>query len=199
MTTSSPGIWEELRQALYTHYKRKQLNSGWVSNTCFEPHVGDSIFQVWAAKEKNLTVLFHYQFWICIKKQKALLQVQCYRWIRGRTHHHQSKRWLMLLNWGCICSSKRTLWYRYGWPCCERGETQARGKEQYHTGSYMGRGIKDYGPGADKTIQRQADYDSTKYFCNTSDAPFVVANHISIWYKEGAESMANSNGKYMLN
>src|SRR6185436_966899 len=56
------GMWEELRQALYKHYGRNKLNTGWVSNTCFEPHVGDSIFKAWAAKEINLKVYFGYAF-----------------------------------------------------------------------------------------------------------------------------------------
>src|SRR5262245_40050761 len=50
------GMWEEFRQALYKHYGRKNLATGWVSNTCFEPHAGDSIFKSWAAKEVNLKV-----------------------------------------------------------------------------------------------------------------------------------------------
>lgn len=56
------GMWEELRQALYKHYGRNKLNTGWVSNTNFEPKVGDSIFKAWAAKEKNLKVYFGYEF-----------------------------------------------------------------------------------------------------------------------------------------
>src|SRR5215831_9720198 len=43
------GIWQEFRQALYKHYGTHNLASGWVSETCFEPHVGDSIFKSWAA------------------------------------------------------------------------------------------------------------------------------------------------------
>src|SRR6185436_19225888 len=56
------GMWEEFRQALYKHYGRNKLNTGWVSNTNFEPHVGDSIFKAWAAKEKQLQLYFDYQF-----------------------------------------------------------------------------------------------------------------------------------------
>ena len=56
------GMWEEFRQALYKHYGKNKLNSGWVSETCFEPHVGDSIFKAWAANEKELTVFYEWQF-----------------------------------------------------------------------------------------------------------------------------------------
>lgn len=55
------GIWEEFRQALYQHYgKKENLQTGWVSNTLFEPHVGDSIFKSMAQKEKTLKVIYGY-------------------------------------------------------------------------------------------------------------------------------------------
>ncbi len=62
------GIWEEFRQALYQHYGRKRLNTGWVSNTNFEPHVADSIFKAWVAREKNLTVIYQEAFKSVIKQ-----------------------------------------------------------------------------------------------------------------------------------
>ena len=33
------GIWQSFREALHTHYGTKNLATGWVSETCFEPHV----------------------------------------------------------------------------------------------------------------------------------------------------------------
>ena len=57
------GIWEEFRQALYSHYGVNKLNTGWVSNTNFEPHVGDSIFKAWAGREATtLAVYYQYEF-----------------------------------------------------------------------------------------------------------------------------------------
>lgn len=55
------GIWNEFRQHLRKHYgSAAALATGWVSNTQFEPHVGDSIFKAMAAAEKQLTVLHGY-------------------------------------------------------------------------------------------------------------------------------------------
>ena len=62
------GMWEEFRQALYKHYGRNKLNSGWVSNTNFEPHAGDSIFKAWTKNEKNLEVQFGFQFVAVLKE-----------------------------------------------------------------------------------------------------------------------------------
>ena len=62
------GIWQEFREALYKHYGTRNLFTSWVSETCFEPHVGDSIFKAWAAREKSLSVLYGWYFDKVIKK-----------------------------------------------------------------------------------------------------------------------------------
>ena len=52
------GLWKEFRDKIYKVYGgAKAVETGWVSNTHFEPHVADSIFKKMAATEKNLTVL----------------------------------------------------------------------------------------------------------------------------------------------
>lgn len=56
------GLWQEFREALYRHYNTKNLATGWVSNTLFEPHVADSIFKAWAGSYRNLQVRYHYRF-----------------------------------------------------------------------------------------------------------------------------------------
>ncbi len=53
------GLWAEFRQKLYDYYGgAKEVATGWVSNTQFEPHIGANIFKEMASKEKNLTVSF---------------------------------------------------------------------------------------------------------------------------------------------
>jgi len=55
------GIWNEFREKLRIHYGGAQaLATGWVSNTQFEPHVGDSIFKAMAAEENQLKVIYGY-------------------------------------------------------------------------------------------------------------------------------------------
>jgi FAD dependent oxidoreductase len=52
------GIWAEWRQKLYDYYGGpKEVATGWVSLTQFEPHVGAKIWADLAAAEPNLTVL----------------------------------------------------------------------------------------------------------------------------------------------
>jgi len=55
------GIWNEFREKLRVHYGgASALATGWVSNTQFEPHIGDSIFKSMAAAENQLKVIYGY-------------------------------------------------------------------------------------------------------------------------------------------
>jgi hypothetical protein len=57
------GIFGAFREKLHQHYGGKnKVSTGWVSNTLFEPHIGDSIFKSMANAEKKLTVKFNYDF-----------------------------------------------------------------------------------------------------------------------------------------
>lgn len=57
------GIWGEWRQKLYDYYGGpKEVATGWVSMTQFEPHVGAKIWADLAAAEPNLTVLTNVNF-----------------------------------------------------------------------------------------------------------------------------------------
>jgi hypothetical protein len=55
------GIWNEFREALRSHYGGAEaLETGWVSNTLFEPSVGNKIFNKMASQEKNLQIIHGY-------------------------------------------------------------------------------------------------------------------------------------------
>ena len=56
------GIFGEFRTRLYQHYGgSNKVSTGWVSNTLFEPHIGDSIFKAMAKSEKYLQIHYHYE------------------------------------------------------------------------------------------------------------------------------------------
>ena len=57
------GIFGEFRARLYQHYGgSNKVATGWVSNTLFEPHIGDSIFKAMSKNEKHLQINYHYEF-----------------------------------------------------------------------------------------------------------------------------------------
>ena len=68
------GLWAEFREQLYKVYGgANKVATGWVSNTLFEPHVGDSIFKAMAAAEKKLTVLYNYKFTNTLTKGNQII------------------------------------------------------------------------------------------------------------------------------
>jgi flavin-dependent dehydrogenase len=63
------GLWGEFRDSLYAHYGSVEaVNTGWVSNTHFEPHVGAAIFKNMA--EKSGTKLWFNTIFLSAKKNK---------------------------------------------------------------------------------------------------------------------------------
>lgn len=196
------GMWEEFRQALYKHYGRNRLNTGWVSNTNFEPRVGDSIFKAWTTKENNLTVYFNYRFGTVIKNgnkviaatftnDKETIQVNAQIIIDGT-------------ELGDVFA-KAGAAYDLGMddPGIS-GEKEAREKNNIIQDLTWAAVLKDYGPGADKTIKRPENYDSTKYFCSTADAPcngkaYPFDTKKVLDYGKLPRSPGARHDKYMLN
>ena len=56
------GIWQEFRENLYKYYGTRNLASGWVSNSCFEPSAANNIFRSMTMREKKLQVLYGWYF-----------------------------------------------------------------------------------------------------------------------------------------
>ena len=68
------GLWKEFRDKIYIVYGgAKAVETGWVSNTHFEPHVADSIFKAMAFAEKKLNVLYNWQFEKAIVKANKII------------------------------------------------------------------------------------------------------------------------------
>lgn len=75
------GLWAEFRQKLYDYYGgTKELQTGWVSNTAFEPHIGAKIFREMAEKEKYLTVSFDSKLQSIAKIKITPTDTEGYNW-----------------------------------------------------------------------------------------------------------------------
>lgn len=73
------GIFGEFRERLYQHYGgSNKVSTGWVSNTLFEPHIGDSIFKAMAKSEKHLQIHYHYELLKVNKEGNAITSVLFY-------------------------------------------------------------------------------------------------------------------------
>ncbi len=198
------GIWEEFRQALYKHYNRKRLNTGWVSNTNFEPHVADSIFKAWTAREKNLTVIYQQFFKSVLKQGNKVVGAVFYTQRVSSSLRIQANVVVDGTELGDVFAGAGAA-YDLGMddPLIS-GEKEARVKNDIIQDLSWAAILKDYGPGADKTIPRPEGYDSTLYFCCCTDAPctdnpwngdkFKMLNYGKLPRSPGAKY-----DKYMLN
>lgn len=198
------GMWEEFRQALYKHYNRNKLNTGWVSNTNFEPHVGDSILKSWVKKEKNLQVYFGYEVESVNKSGNR---------VTGATFQNSDNTGSLSITATVIVDGTELgdvlafagAAYDLGMDDPQvSGENEARQKNDIIQDMTWAAVLKDYGPGSDKTIAKPEGYDPKKYHCCCTDAPceskpwngdkFKMLNYGKLPRSSGAKF-----DKYMLN
>lgn len=162
------GIWGEFRERLRSHYGgAKALETGWVSNTHFEPYVGAKIFAEMAKTVKSLEVKTS-STWSKIRKKDNLWEVLV---SEGKT-----KYWVN----GKILIDGTDLGDVYGQLNVPFDiGMEARDK----TGEKMGLPndlpilqdltyvaiLKDYGKDADMTIPKPKNYDPQEFHCSCRD------------------------------
>jgi len=190
------GIWNEFREKLRAHYGGENaLATGWVSNTQFEPHVADSIFKAMAKVEKQLSVEYGYHLIKILKKGKK---------VTGAVFENDAKQQLSVLAKVVIDAT-------------DLGDGLAMAGAAYDLGmearSVTGEGnapktankivqdltwaaiLKDYGAGADKTIEKPAGYNSSLFAGScamTVDSILIDCSKMLTYGKL-------PNNKYMIN
>jgi FAD dependent oxidoreductase len=195
------GLWNEFRNNIYKVYGgAKAVETGWVSNTHFEPHVADSIFKAMVKAEKKLSVLYKWEFVKAIVKGNRVV---------GAIFKNE-KNIEQQINADVVIDAT------------EMGDVMASAKVPYDlgmeaenvTGEKVGVTesnnivqdltyvaiLKDYGAGTDHTIAKPTNYDPaefdgacTDYYINKNlKAPNVDAKKMLDYAKL-------PNGKYMLN
>lgn len=192
------GIWQEFREALYKHYGTRNLFSGWVSETCFEPHVGDSIFKAWSQKENNLTVMYGWYFDKAIKTNNK---------VTGARFINREGRSITISATIVIDATDLGDVYADAGAGFDIGmedkvyakESMAPGKNDVIQDLTWTAILKDYGTGADKTIDRPDNYDSTKYFCCCQTAPCINGKPYNVDAKKMLDYGKLPNNKYMIN
>jgi len=165
------GMWEEFRQALYKHYGRKRLNTGWVSNTSFEPKVGDSIFKAWVTKEKNLEVYFGYDFESVQKEGNKVTGATLRRKENTEVLKIKAKVVIDGTELGDVLAAAGAEYDAGMDDPSVSGEKEAKEKNNIIQDLTWAAVLKDYGPGADKTIAMPGGYDAKKFYCTCTDAP----------------------------
>ncbi len=164
------GIWQEFRQALYKHYKTKNLFAGWVSETCFEPHVGDSIFKAWAANEKNLQVMYGWYFDKVLKKENKILGAAFVN-KKGEKLEVTAIVTVDATDLGDVFANAGAGYDLGTEDSTQSGEKIAPGKTNVIQDLTWAATLQDYGKGSDKTIKPPPGHDPAKFYCSTNEAP----------------------------
>ena len=190
------GIWEKFRQALYAHYGTRNLATGWVSETCFEPHVADSIFKSWS-QIQNLTVMYGWTLSRALKNGNR---------VDGAYFSNEKGEELLIKSRICVDGTELGDLLASAGASYDVGtedssyskESMAPGKTNIIQDLTWTAILKDYGPGSDHRIPRPLHYDSSNYFCCCSSAPCHDKS-----YPADSKAMLNygklPNEKYMIN
>lgn len=165
------GIWEEFRQALYRHYRTGKLNTGWVSNTCFEPHTGDSIFRAMAGKENKLQVLYENSFYRVLKRKGRVSGACFFNERTGIRTEINAEVVIDATETGDVLAASGALYDLGTDDPAASGEKEARQKTNIIQDLTWVAILKDYGPGTDKTITKPPGYSAGKYYCCNTNAP----------------------------
>lgn len=193
------GLWGEFRDSLRRHYGgADSMFTGWVSNTMFEPKVGDYIWKQIANKESNLEIKYDTK-WTEIVEVKNGWKVET---------NNSSSSESIIAN---IIIDGTDL----GDVAAAAGATFDVGMDSHHiTNESMAPEtandiiqdltyaaiLNDYGKGTNKTINKPKGYDRSQFLCscqqNCDDPNPEPRPH-------PCETMLNygklPNGKYMIN
>ena len=196
------GLFGEFREALHKVYGgASKVSTGWVSNTLFEPHVGDSIFKSMVLHTKGLTVKYQFQFVSAIKNNNA---------ITGAIFLHLPT------------NQKVTIYAQQVIDATELGDVLANAGVPYSLGmeasAVTGEDVhvsetndivqdityvdilKDYGKGTDKTIPKPKNYDPSEFDGACTDYYFNTAKpKPNVDAKKMLDYGKLPNKKYMIN
>ena len=196
------GIWGELRERIHKVYGgADKVATGWVSNTLFEPHVGDSILKVMAAAAPRLKVLFGHSFSKVIKSGTQIKGAEFKNELYNSTISIYAKQVIDATELGDVMASA-SIPFDVG---MEASAVTGENVNVPETNNIIqdityAAILKDYGPKADCTLVKPVGYDPMEFdgCCNEfSSHPSKLTSDVS------AQKMLDygklPNGKYMIN
>jgi hypothetical protein len=195
------GLWKEFRDQLYLVYGGAHgVETGWVSNTLFEPHVADSIFKNMVAKTNNLSVLYGWQFGKVFKKANRITGAQ-FTNASGKTLTVDAAVTIDATEMGDVIAAAG-LPYDLGMEAAATtgetiGVTESNNIIQDLTYVAI---LKDYGAAADCTIVKPDGYDPAEFDGACTD--FYINKNLPAPKVNAKKMLAYGklpNNKYMLN
>lgn len=192
------GLWGEFREKLYRHYGGpKAVETGWVSNTLFEPSIGNKMLKE-LAQHPNLTIWYQTN-WTNISRVANQWKVELKA--NGKLTTVYAKLIIDATELGDVMGFLK-MPYRVGMDSrFDTGEIFApeKANDIIQDMTYVVV-LKDFGKGADKTIARPAGYDPKEFACACDVAdpaaedqkPKIDCNQMITYGKL-------PNNKYMIN
>ena len=196
------GLFGEFREALHKVYGGpSKVSTGWVSNTLFEPHVGDSIFKSMVLQTKGLTVKYQFKFLRVLKNNDTITGAVFVDEPTNQQITIYARQVIDATELGDVLANA-------GVPYSLGMEASAATGEDVHVSetndivqdiTYVAI-LKDYGMGVDKTIAKPKNYDPSEFDGACTDYYFNTANPKP---NVDAIKMLNygklPNEKYMIN
>ena len=192
------GIWGEFRNELVKYYGgQDRLATGWVSNSLFEPKVGNEILQEMAASVSDLEISFNTQ-WISADYSDGEWKVIARK--EGKELEILAKVLIDATELGDVAASQGIA-YRLGMDArAEIGEEFApiEANDIVQDLTYVAT-LQDFGKGADKTIPKPANYDPAEFACACSHSDPTTDLVPTIDCQKMISYGKLPNGKYMIN
>lgn len=193
------GLWGEFRDELYEHYGGPEaVETGWVSNTLFEPHIGNKILTKMVDAEKNITRFHGYRVVDVLVEDNKVV---------GAVFENDNKIKLTVraditidaTELGDVLALSGANYF-IGQDSRERtGEPGAPDKatDIIQDLTYCAI-LKDYGEDADKTIAKPEGYDPSVFDCTCLELCSDTAVDV-VDCDRMLEYGKLPNGKYMIN
>jgi|WetSurMetagenome_2_1015567.scaffolds.fasta_scaffold00782_7 hypothetical protein len=194
------GIWGEFRNHIYDYYGGPDaVATGWVSNTQFEPHVGNMIFNRMVSQENRIITINGYHIIRCLINEGK---------VTGAEFLNEEATDTLVVNAQVTVDATET------------GDLMAMAGCRYHIGQDSGMVtgeagapadstdiiqdityvavLRDYGDKTDRTIPKPDNYDSSLYECTCNCGCNTVSENLydcDYMLKYGRLP----NSKYMIN
>jgi hypothetical protein len=191
------GLWGEFREKLYAHYGGpKAVETGWVSNTLFEPHVGNRILQE-MAHHPNLLLRLSSRY-TRVERQAGVWHVTV---VSGKKREEFRASVLIdATELGDVAASLGVE-YRMGMDAREE-VSEAFAPEEANDIvqdlTYVAI-LKDYGPGAKMIIKRPPGYNREEFLCACEGLKSPTSGEPSASCLQMMQYGKLPNAKYMLN
>ena len=196
------GIWREFRDRVYAHYGGPgAVDTGWVSHTLFEPHVADRMLKEMARAEGSLRVLYRHRFVDVILADGRVSGAVLEDLATGRRLRVRARVVVDATDLGDVLARAGAA-YDLGLEAdTASGESVgiAASSDVVQDLTWCAV-LKDYGPGADRTMRRPEGYDPAEFDCSsTSYCRDARREKPTVDARRMLDYARLPGGKYLLN